>query len=388
MSMYTNQSQSMGTDNSGSVQKQPLEIIHCAETIRGGITTYLRELVPLQAEAYGRSAIRLVVPESQATDVSDLVETVPFRDGGRRLSSSMRLMFKVVAEIKRRKPSVIHIHSTFAGMFVRPVVAIFFPKITVVYCAHGWAWDRPDGRLAKTVVVAVERVLLRITDAVVCISRHDYEAALAAKLEAKRLRVVLNGLSSKAPVSDRADSVWPPGVLRVLYVGRFDHQKGFDVLLNAARMLRRPISIVMAGAPVLGDARYIDLLEERDPKVILVGWQSPEGLACLFGSADVVVIPSRWEGFGLVALEAMRAGVAVVASRVGGLTEVVADGVTGVLVEPGSAKDLAAVLDCGDFDWRAMGERGLERFKKCFDITRTFEGLDEIYMSTQRIDSR
>lgn len=358
-----------------------IEIIHCAETIKGGITTYLRELIPLQVSAYGFSAIRLVVPKSQAGEVAGIGEVAPFRDGGGRLVSSLRLAVAVVGQIRRHRPSVVHVHSTFAGLFVRPLVALLFPKIKVVYCAHGWAWDRPDGRVAKALVVAAERVLLRLTSAVVCISRHDYEAALSARLHASRLHVVLNGLSTQGPPVRTSVFSWPPNVLRVLYVGRFDHQKGFDVLLAAARLMKSPASIVMAGAPVLSDARYISQLDERDEKVELVGWQDPSGLAALFEAADVVVIPSRWEGFGLVALEAMRAGVAVVASRVGGLAEIVVDGSTGVLVTPGNAAELAAVLDQPERDWGLLGRRGRERFMNKFDIARTFDGLDEIYRS-------
>ena len=358
-----------------------IEIIHCAETIKGGITTYLRELIPLQASAYGSSAVRLVVPKSQAGEIADVGDTVPFHDGGGRLVSSLRLAAAVIGQIRRHRPSIVHVHSTFAGLFVRPLLALLFPRLKIVYCAHGWAWDRPDGRIAKTVVSAAERRLLRLTSAVVCISRHDYQAALSARLNARLLHVVLNGLNTEGPSARKGVFSWPEDVLRVLYVGRFDHQKGFDVLLEAARLMKSAACIVMAGAPVLADAHYMSLLDERDPRVELVGWQDPSGLAALFESADVVVIPSRWEGFGLVALEAMRAGVAVVASRVGGLAEVVVDDVTGVLVTPGDAAELASVLDQSDRDWDQLGKRGRERFMSEFDIARTFDGLDKIYRS-------
>lgn len=365
-----------------------IEIIHCAETIRGGITTYLRELIPLQASAYGQSAIRLVVPQSQASEVSDVAETVAFRDGGGRLLSALRLAVAVVKQIRRHRPSIVHVHSTFAGLLVRPLLALLFPKVKLVYCAHGWAWDRPDGRIAKAVVIMAERTLLRFTDAVVCISQHDYRAALSARLNASRLHLVLNGLSVQVPAVKKDSFPWPPNALRVLYVGRFDHQKGFDVLLEAARIIKSYALIVMAGAPVLADAHYTSLLQDTDPKVQLVGWQDPSALAVLVKSADVVVIPSRWEGFGLVALEAMRAGVAVVASRVGGLAEVVVDDVTGVLVTPGDATELAAVLDQEGRNWRQMGQLGRERFLEKFDVARTFEGLDKIYRSVLGCDAQ
>jgi glycosyltransferase involved in cell wall biosynthesis len=92
------------------------------------------------------------------------------------------------------------------------------------------------------------------------------------------------------------------------------------------------------------------------------------------------VVPSRWEGFGLVALEAMRCGCAVVASRVGGLSEVVDDGVTGLLFEPGDAAGLAALLSTTSASkLAALGVAGRQRFERLFRIDRVDAELDALY---------
>ncbi|MFX6269921.1 glycosyltransferase, partial [Acinetobacter baumannii] len=79
--------------------------------------------------------------------------------------------------------------------------------------------------------------------------------------------------------------------------------------------------------------------------------------------ADVIVVPSRWEGFGLIAVEAMRAGLAVIASRVGGLAEVVEEGVTGFLVEPDKPEEIVNILRTVTREQlHEMGNAGREHF--------------------------
>ena len=97
-------------------------------------------------------------------------------------------------------------------------------------------------------------------------------------------------------------------------------------------------------------------------------------------AADLVVIPSRWEAFGLVALEAMRAAKPIVAFRIGALPEIVEDGVTGVLGSPVSVASLVEAIE------RAMklnlletGRRGYDRFRRQYDVRKTHQVLSDLY---------
>jgi glycosyltransferase involved in cell wall biosynthesis len=91
-------------------------------------------------------------------------------------------------------------------------------------------------------------------------------------------------------------------------------------------------------------------------------------------------MPSRWEGLPIVALEAMRAGLPVVAARVGGIPEAVLDGVTGMLVDPDSPSQLAAALRGLDAaTLRRMGASGRRRYEEQFQVGRVVSELDAIY---------
>jgi glycosyltransferase involved in cell wall biosynthesis len=355
-----------------------LRVLHCAETIKGGIATYLRDLLPLQRAAFGPDAIAVIIPQSQIAELSAPagVEVVPYQDNRGRIANAFSLAHAVVRFAREHRPQVAHVHSTFAGASVRPALALMAPAVRLIYCPHGWAWDRPMSAGVRLATQLVERVLAHISYKVVCISEHEKRTALACGLPANRLEVVLNGVTAQAPAPTAAAPAWPDGTIRLLFVGRFDRQKGVDVFCAALTLLGEKASAVLAGGSVLADSDAIEL----PANAISVGWVSPSQLAALFQCADVLVVPSRWEGFGLIAAEAMRAGVAVIATRVGGLPEVVVDGETGLLIEKDSPQAIAAAVEKLDRPTlQRMGKAGKDRFLRAFTMERVHRELASVY---------
>jgi len=125
----------------------------------------------------------------------------------------------------------------------------------------------------------------------------------------------------------------------VLFVGRIEPLKGVDILINAASLLESDVecTVLIVGGDDSSQAEVADLRNlARDRgiehRVAFVGAVDHETLPLYYNAADVCVVPSHYESFGLVAVEAMASGVPVVASRVGGLTGTIKDGETGYLV--------------------------------------------------------
>jgi glycosyltransferase involved in cell wall biosynthesis len=131
-------------------------------------------------------------------------------------------------------------------------------------------------------------------------------------------------------------------------VGRLRREKGHAALLEALSLVVRSVPDVTL--VVVGDGQERAHLEERarglglDGHIVWLGARRPEELPGLYGVMDVVAIPSQFEGFGLVAVEAMAAARPVVAFATGGLTEIVADGISGKLVPPGDRIAFAGAL--------------------------------------------
>jgi len=148
---------------------------------------------------------------------------------------------------------------------------------------------------------------------------------------------------------------------RVVFAGRVVKQKGVAVLIRAALE-------VDAEFVICGDGRQLEAMRGLarrlgvERRVRFTGWLSAQELAREFAGASVVVVPSLWpEPFGLVGIEALAAGRPVVASATGGIEDWLEDGVSGVCVRPGDARELARALDAllADPDRRrAMGEAG------------------------------
>lgn len=355
-----------------------MRVIHCAETIRGGVATYLEELIPLQIDCFGLENVKVIVPASHAVDLSRVPPSCVevFVDSGFRVWNSLRLLFQLVLLLRRFRPDVVHLHSTFAGFFLRPILSFY--RFKVVYCPHGWAFDRSSNPLLVLIFGLVERVLSRFCSVIVCISEHERQRALQVGLRSSKLMVVHNGISDVLR-GDVCPNLWPvSSSLKLLFVGRFDRQKGVDVLFDALRSLGSSVHAVVVGSPVLSDLSSVDPPENAT----LVGWLSRADVIPLYAQADLLVVPSRWEGFGIIAIEAMRSGCPVLASRVGGLSEVVEDGVTGILVPPDSSDSIVSAIRSVSRDvLRKMGQQGRLRYELFFSADKMNSKIVDLYRS-------
>jgi len=352
-------------------------VLHVTETAIGGIASYLDELLPMQMKVYGTHAVKVILPALHTTDIKHVPEDsiVGFRDRGSRLLNTWELTKQVNNELRVFQPHVIHIHSSFAGFSVRPLSWFRFGRPKIVYCPHGWAFNRDNSWFVTYLVKRIEQAWSRLCDAIICISKHEYDSGLLIGIPASRLHVIYNGISPDVKYS--AENIaWPNDKLRVLFVGRFDRQKGVDTFIGAMSQVEDLAYAYLIGAPVIGG----EPLPTIPINISLVGWQSRERLQSFYQSADVLVMPSRWEGFGLTAVEAMRSGLPVIASAVGGLVEIVEAGKTGILVEPNDASSIANVIRHFNRNMlESMGNAGRSRFTLLFTSDRMFSDIHKLY---------
>ena len=268
----------------------------------------------------------------------------------RRRPWAAPLLLASMATAARRaaaRVDVIHAH------WLQSAAAASFAGLPVVVTLHGTDMEiaRRTPRLA--------RALLRRAAVAICVS-HDL-AREARLLGAGDVRVIPNGIELPASVAEESD---PP---EVLFAGRLSPEKGIEDLVAVSDGLKL---IVAGDGP----------LRPRIPNAL--GFVPPDELARLYGRAAVVACPSYREGFGLVCVEAMAHGRAVVASRVGGLVDLVVDGETGFLVEPGDRAGLHRALETllGDPDLRRrMGAAGRARVARLCSWDRIVEATVSAY---------
>ncbi len=240
-----------------------------------------------------------------------------------------------------------------------------------LFMAHAFAW------------------LLRLAGGqVVCNSQATSQWLVQAQPRlARRLRVVLNGVPDTRPLSAAqalCAAGWrqafrpAPGHLAIGLVGRINRMKGHSLLLDAAELLQRQgltqFSLVFVGSAPAGQPQWQQALQQRiaasplAPRVQSLGFV-PD-MAPVYAALDIVCVPSvEPESFGLVAAEAMCAGLPVVAAASGGLPEIVQHGRTGLLHTPGDAQALAAALRMllvHPAQVQALGAAGRLRYEQHF----------------------
>jgi len=241
-----------------------------------------------------------------------------------------------------------------------------------------------------------ERTAIEAATAVVAVSdgmRADVLAAYPA-VPPQRVRVIRNGIDIREYAPDPGTDVLAKygvdaGRPYVLFVGRVTRQKGLPVLLRAAAGLDPAAQLVLcagqADTPELAaevDGLVTELTAARSGVVLISGMLAKREVIQLLSRAAVFACPSVYEPLGIVNLEAMACGAAVVASRVGGIPEVVADGDTGLLVPPGDPDALADALNVllRDLGLAAqMGRRGRARAAAEFDWATIAEQTAALY---------
>jgi glycosyltransferase involved in cell wall biosynthesis len=299
----------------------------------------------------------------------------------------LRGMWATWRRLGSARPDLLHVHHVWpaADRYLSALAgAAGVPHLVVTEHIEGRAHSAAQVRLKRRELAraeAVTAVSAAVADSLV----RDYGVGRS------RVRVVPNGAdlpdeTAEQLAARRLREQLGAGAARPLWVcaGRIEEQKGQDVLLEAlARVRQAGLEFVAALA---GDGARRGELEAQSRALGLGGHVrflgQVEEVGPLLSAADVVVLPSRWEGLPLVLLEALARGRPVVASAVGGVPEVVTDGEHGRLVPAGDAGALAAALEAlvrDPEEAACMGRRGAVRVRESYTWARVVEAFESVY---------
>jgi glycosyltransferase involved in cell wall biosynthesis len=341
-----------------------MKILHAAETIKGGVATVLKQIVEAQISQSEVTSVLCIVPYDQVTELSIIKSKniLTFKRSGRNLRSYLAFSSKFINSIIKIKPDVVHLHSTFAGVMGRLIlllISFYHRPKAIVYCPHAFAFMMDGSSLKKTLYVNIEKFLLRFTDLVICVSMYEKKTAMELGLKASKLRLIYNGVIDKnvERVNTKKNNI------ELLFVGRLDFQKGYDILAKAMNLLNNePFHLT-----VVGDYVHGSIEKEELKNITYVGWVNSIDIEKYFINADALVIPSRWEGFAMVPLEAMSYSLPIIASDSTSFPEVVLDGETGFLFESGNSVSLYEnLMKLKNNNLFAMGKKGHDFFRENF----------------------
>lgn len=354
-----------------------MKVLHVAQTLAGGVASYLGEVSPYQIDRHGHENIHFLLPREHAKYFSSEVPPNAiswFKTANRDPLSLLDFSASLVRVARSFEPDVIHLHSTFAGAIGRAVRVLLPRRCRIVYCAHGWAFDMEARAVNKFAYRFIELILSPLADHIIAISQHDYQSGLKAGIPLSKLSQIYNGVSASGSHHSYMDR--KPGI-NLLFAGRYDRQKGLDILLSAfEEVASDSMTLHLCGGAVVGEGSPIP----SGVHIVNYGWQPRRVVRALMRDADAVVIPSRWEGFGLVAAEAMAEGTAVLASTRGALVELVVDGETGYLFDITDRTSLVSVLRSLDLDvLKMMGSAGKDRQVALFSARMMNERITDVY---------
>jgi glycosyltransferase involved in cell wall biosynthesis len=256
---------------------------------------------------------------------------------------SLTAIARTFGALRRFRPDILHTHGGTAGFYGRCAGGMI-PGIRIVHTYHGIHYLNFTPGIRRLTYTFIDKLLLRSTDIVICVGQGDYRAGLVAGVvNEKKSVVITNGIDVQKFAHKRKS------VRRQVIgtIGRLHIQKGQIYLLEAMQhvLASEPSAILR----IIGDGELMNYLKNSAQSLGLSGHIEFAGMrndvAEELAAMEIFVLPSLWEGFPLVLLEAMAAERPIVATRVNGVTEILEDGVDSILVPPRNPKALAdAVL--------------------------------------------
>jgi Glycosyltransferase len=359
-----------------------LYIITRADEI-GGAQTHLRDMT--SALVKDEHQVELIVGEQgalvdelRALNVKVHIVTELVREISLYKDVKSSLIIRKI--IKEFSPDVIALHSSKAGIVGR--LAALFLNIPVVFTVHGWSFANGVNDNKRRLYIVIERVFSKITDAIITVSAQDKLLALKHNVASDSQQTVIhNGV----PLVKSAPHVYSNNtVVKLISVARFSEQKDHESLLKALSLLETKnwILTLVGKGPKLDEMKKLAMELGINKNVVFTGERLD--IETLLAESDIFLLISNWEGFPISILEAMREGLPVLASDVGGVSESVIDGKTGYLIPRGNIdaiKNKLAVL-INDSSLRAeFGKSGKEFFLENFSFKAMYSKTVELYQS-------
>lgn len=329
----------------------------------------------------GRGGVSAVLRGYYASSLPDRIELdclVSHVDGSRMRKAAQGLIAvtKLAGRLARRRVDVLHLHMASRGSFARKSLLAAMgraARVPVVIHVHGAEFDAFTAGSPLIVRWWIARTLRRAA-AVIGLSG-DWAKRIAQIAPTAHVRVVPNGVMVDPPRASYE------GGDHHLFVGRLGNRKGAYDLVRAVAMTES-VRVVLVGDGEVDELRSLAKDLRLLDRVDVRSWTEGDEKVGLIQSARAFVLPSHAEGLPMALLEAMAAGLPVIATPVGGIPEIVDDGVTGMLISPGDLECLAAALTrlWDDAEMRAcLGEAARERVADRFGVERAVEALVALY---------
>ncbi len=346
----------------------------------GGATIHVRDMA-LALVRHGCQATVLMGPGPIVSEFARLgiaVRSMSMLGRSIHPAKDFLAVAQIASALRQVEPDIVSTHTAKAGWLGRLAARVV--GLPALFTPHGWSIaDRISPAGGKLFRFA-ERVAAPLAHTIVNVCEAEKSLALAHCIApAGKLEVIHNGVVDVDPTLRAAPCRQPP---RLIMVARFEPPKNHVVLLRAlSRLKAAPWTLQLAGGgPLERETRRLAQSLDLDARIEFTG--STGSISSLLSQAQIFVLTSRSEGFPRSILEAMRAGLPVVASGVGGVSEAVINGTTGIVVPREDPAALCSALGTliGGPDLRGrMGAAARRRYETSFTFQHMFDKTLSLY---------
>jgi len=349
----------------------------------GGANSYIRESYE-ELRRLGHEVRIITAPWGDDPPAQDVIQVgqamaIPFNGSIGRITLSLRLEWLVSRMLEREKFDIIHHHEPFVPFLSFQILdSAKCPNVATFHAFGGFSFSYWSGR------IVLDHYMSKIDERIAVSSAARY---FVSRYFPGDYRIIPNGVDVDFYANARPFPEFRDGKVNILFVGRVENRKGAMYLLKAYATIkvRHPDTrlIIVGRGPQIGDLRRF-VHSQRIGDVFFAGRIDDTDKARFYKTADIFVAPSTGqESFGIVLLEAMAAGCAVVASDIHGYKRVVQRNVSGLLVEPKDPDAIAEALERLIADpelRRRLGDAGARRAPE-YDWTHVTAELVRVYES-------
>ena len=282
----------------------------------------------------------------------------------------LKAMKRIAEVVDVFKPDIVSCHSSIAGFWTRLVIK---NKIPTIFTAHGWGFTDGVSKAKKIIVSLAERIAGRYCNKIICVSEYDRQLALKNNIVPReKLITIHNGVELFQ--REKTDNI-----INIVFIGRLSEQKDPELLINAFSELKEEnTNLLIIG----GGEKEERLKKTKRDNVLITGSLTRAETLNKLKNADIFVLTSFWEGFPRSILEAMSFGLPVIASDVGGVSEIV-DNSVGYLIKRGDKEGLKRTLK-ELIDNKAIrlekGNNARKRIEESFTLDKMLSKTEQVYL--------
>ena len=370
-----------------------IKVIHIVQPSYGGVLEYiyyfLKNFKDDKYENY------MIASDQHAEHINEIkkyckkIYIVPMKREI-NIKTDIMAILKIKKIIKKIQPHILYLHSSKAGGLGR-LALLFNLKVKIFYNAHGWYFNADISPRKKKVYALIEKMLAIKTDMIINISKNEYITAQKYKIApAKKMCIIENGIDflkfencEYYRANTRKKYKIKDDEILIGVLARISEQKDPMTMIKAFNEVYKEcknVKLMYAGSGNL-EKRVQKYVEENNlkEKVIFTGWV--KNVEECIPAFDIAVLPSKWEGFGLVLIEYMACNKPIVASSVGGIKDIIIDNKNGLLFKKEDYKELSEKIKIliGNNNLAKNFVQTNKEYRKKYDIKNLIEKHIELF---------